>query len=114
MENVLSIQEIFDLAKDTLVKAGSSEDQSEAVAETISRAEHDGSASHGLFRLPGYFASLKSGKINQNPKPKLTNVTKAVLKCDGDRSYAPLVHKMYLDNLIESAKEIGVGRIVAN
>ena len=114
MKNVLSIQEIFDLARDTLVKAGSNEVQSEAVADTISRAEQDGSASHGLFRLPGYFASLKSGKINQNPKPKLTNVTKAVLKCDGDRSYAPLVHKMYLDNLIKNAKEIGVSILSIN
>ena len=92
MSNTLSIEEIFNLVRDTLNNAGSSDDQSEAVAETISRAERDGSVSHGLFRLPGYYASLKSGKVNQNPSPTLTQTTKAVLKCDGDSSYAPLIH----------------------
>ena len=99
MNNSLSIEEIFNLVRDTLNRAGSSSHQSEAVADTISRAERDGSVSHGLFRLPGYFASLKSGKVNLNPNPNLSQITKAVLKCDGDRSYAPLVHKKFLNNL---------------
>ena len=110
----MSIKEIFDLVKDTLNSAGSSSDQSEAVAETISRAERDGSVSHGLFRLPGYYASLKSGKVNPNPSPKLTNLTKAVLKCDGDRSYAPLVHRKYLKDLISVSKSFGVGILSIN
>ena len=114
MDNSLSVEEIFNLVRDTLKKAGSSNNQSEAVAETISIAERDGSVSHGLFRLPGYFASLKSGKVNTNPKPKLTQITKAVLKCDGDRSYAPLVHKMFLNKLVEMTKDIGVGILSIN
>ena len=114
MDNSLSVEEIFNLVRDTLKKAGSSHNQSVAVAETISIAERDGSVSHGLFRLPGYFASLKSGKVNANPKPKLTQTTKAVLKCDGDRSYAPLVHKMFLNKLVEMTKDIGVGILSIN
>ena len=109
MKNFLSIKEIFDLVKQTLVKGGSCIEQAEAVAETISRAEQDGSVSHGLFRLPGYFNSLKSGKVNLNPNPSLHKVSKAVLKCNGDRSFAPLVHKFYLNELIQSSKEIGIG-----
>ena len=114
MDTTLSVEEIFNLVRDTLKKAGSSHNQSVAVAETISIAERDGSVSHGLFRLPGYFASLKSGKVNANPKPKLTQTTKAVLKCDGDRSYAPLVHKMFLNKLVEMTKDIGVGILSIN
>ena len=114
MNNSLSIEEIFNLVRDTLNRAGSSSHQSEAVADTISRAERDGSVSHGLFRLPGYFASLKSGKVNPNPNPNLSQITKAVLKCDGDRSYAPLVHKKFLNNLVNVSKDIGVGILSIN
>ena len=114
MNNSLSIEEIFNLVRDTLNRAGSSSHQSEAVADTISRAERDGSVSHGLFRLPGYFASLKSGKVNLNPNPNLSQITKAVLKCDGDRSYAPLVHKKFLNNLVNVSKDIGVGILSIN
>ena len=109
MKNSLSVREINNLVKETLINGGSCIEQAEAVAETISRAEQDGSVSHGLFRLPGYFNSLKSGKVNLNPNPSLHKVSKAVLKCNGDRSFAPLIHKLYLNELIQSTKEIGIG-----
>ena len=109
MKNSLSLEDIYNLAYNTLTKGGSCSEQAKAVAETISRAEQDGSVSHGLFRLPGYFNSLKSGKVNLNPNPSLHKVSKAVLKCNGDRSFAPLIHKLYLNELIQSTKEIGIG-----
>ncbi len=109
MKNSLSLEDIYNLAYNTLTKGGSCSEQAEAVAQTILSAEQDGSFSHGLFRLPGYFNSLISGKVNLNPNPSLHKVTKAVLKCDGDRSFAPLIHKLYLNELIQSTKEIGIG-----
>ena len=109
MKNSLSLEDIYNLAYNTLTKGGSCSEQAEAVAQTILSAEQDGSVSHGLFRLPGYFNSLISGKVNLNPNPSLHKVTKAVLKCDGDRSFAPLIHKLYLNELIQSTKEIGIG-----
>ena len=111
MTHELTIEEIRNLAKDILTKSGSNEGQAIAVSDVIAKAEQDGSASHGLFRLPGYAASLKSGKINLNPKPVLTTLTSAVLKCDGDRSFAPLVHSMYLKELIKKTKEIGIATL---
>ena len=44
------------------------------LADTIMRAERDGSVSHGLFRLPAYVAGLKSKKINGKARPELENV----------------------------------------
>ena len=56
----MNINEIYDLAKKVLIANGCNDENAEAVASTVSTAERDGSISHGLFRIPGYVASLKS------------------------------------------------------
>jgi len=53
----LTLDEIFDLAKKTLLANGCDEENASILADTIMRAERDGSLSHGLFRLPAYVAA---------------------------------------------------------
>ena len=60
---LMTIEEIYRLAKNTLLANGCDEENAKAVADTVSKAERDGSVSHGLFRLPGYVASLRSKKV---------------------------------------------------
>ena len=48
----LSLDEIYDLAKKTLLFNGCDEENATILSNTIMRAERDGSLSHGLFRLP--------------------------------------------------------------
>ena len=43
--------EIYQLVIDCLAANGCNKDNAEALARTISRAERDGCASHGLFRM---------------------------------------------------------------
>ena len=53
MKNIsLSLNEIYDLAKKTLIFNGCDDENSSVLADTLMRAERDGSHSHGLFRLP--------------------------------------------------------------
>ena len=66
----LSLDEIYFLAKKTLLFNGCDEVNAEAVAVTVSNAERDGSVSHGLFRIPGYIAALKSKKVKGDARPK--------------------------------------------
>ena len=49
--NDLSLQEIYDLALKTLKFNGCDEQNAEAVANTVTNAERDGSVSHGLFEF---------------------------------------------------------------
>ena len=58
----LQLNEIYELAFNVLKKHGCDELNAGAVATTVMHAERDGSVSHGLFRIPGYVASLKSKK----------------------------------------------------
>jgi delta1-piperideine-2-carboxylate reductase len=83
-------------------------DNAAALARTISFAERDGSASHGLFRLPGYIASLRSGKVDGCAQPTVERISPSVIRVDGKRGYAPLALERGRAALIEAAKENGI------
>ena len=62
----ISLEGIYSLAREAMLNAGANQENADAVADTVMRAERDGSSSHGLFRIPGYASSLRSGKVNGN------------------------------------------------
>jgi len=105
----MTITEIHELAKTCMVNNGCDEANAEAIATTVSRAERDGSESHGLFRIPGYVASLRSGKVNGKANPTAQNVTPAVIRMDSDNGYTPLAIQRGIPLLAEATHKIGVG-----
>lgn len=107
----LTLEEIHALARRALSGAGASDEMADVVADTVARAERDGSLSHGLFRVPGYVASLKSGKVNGNADPKVETVTPVMIRCDADNAYAPLAHARSLGTLIDAAKQYGIAML---
>jgi len=104
----ISLKEIYDLAKKTLLFNGCDEENASILSDTIMRAERDGSLSHGLFRLPAYVASLKSGKVNGKARPEVKKISPSVIKVLGNSAFAPMVLKVGLPELIKLAKETGV------
>ena len=104
----LSLDEIYNLAKKTLLFNGCDEENANILSDTIMRAERDGSLSHGLFRLPAYVASLKSKKVNGKARPEIKKISPSVLKVLGNNAFAPMVLKVGLPELIKLAKETGV------
>lgn len=107
----LDLREIEDLAFRVLRRAGASDEHAAAVADVVMQAERDGSISHGLFRVPGYFAALDSGKVRGCAQPKVTAVSPALLQCDGDRCFAPLAHRRSLGALENAAKTTGIAAL---
>ena len=67
----LALDEIFSLAKISLLNNGANEENADAVANTVTNAERDGSVSHGLFRIPGYIKALQSKKLTDVQSLKL-------------------------------------------
>src|SRR5216683_2165508 len=53
MSQTVSIDELTDVVGRILVRHGVRPDNAAPVAETVVAAERDGSASHGLLRMPG-------------------------------------------------------------
>lgn len=105
----LPLEEIRDLTHACLSRAGADEANAAAVARTVWTAERDGSVSHGLFRAPGYVASLQSGKANGTADPRPERVTPSLIRCDNQRGYAPLALERCAEPLAEAARETGVG-----
>ncbi len=84
------VAQIHRVARDALERAGCDRDNAQAVAGVMSRAERDGAASHGLFRLPGYLASLHSGKVDGHARPGVVSLAPSVVRVDGHGGFAPL------------------------
>jgi delta1-piperideine-2-carboxylate reductase len=104
----LSLTEISNLARRAFSQNGCDEVNTEALVRTVVTAERDGSLSHGLFRVPGYIASLKSGKVNGRASPKLDHRTPAIVIVNGDNGYSPLAIERGVPALAEAAKRLGV------
>ncbi|MEM6905446.1 MAG: Ldh family oxidoreductase, partial [Pseudomonadota bacterium] len=107
-ETILSLTEIHALARETLTAHGCDETNAEAVAANMTAAERAGSASHGLFRLPGHVTMLQKGRANGQARPRLTWQSPAALKVDGDEGFAPVAHGVGLEPLAEAAIETGI------
>ena len=104
----LTIPEIHELARRCLLHNGCDEANAEAIATTVSTAERDGSYSHGLFRMPGYVASLRSGKVNGKANPQAELITPAIVRMDGDNGYTPLAIQRGVPILADAAQQIGI------
>lgn len=108
MTVALTELEIHDLARSCLLLNGCDQANAEAAARTIGSAERSGAVSHGLFRLPGYVASLRSGKVNGHAVPREEHLTSAAIRLDGDRGFAPLAIEYGTPLLADAARESGV------
>lgn len=107
----LSISEIYDLSYKTMISNGCDEPNATALSDIISRAERDGSHSHGLFRVPGYVKALRSGKVNGKAKPEITKKTSVVVHVNGNGCFAPLAQAVGLPELSQVALETGIAAL---
>jgi len=104
----MSVDAIHRLAKDTLMTFGADALNANAVANIVTMAERDGCVSHGLFRLPGYIATLKSGKVNGKARPTVIKLAPAVVQVNGHNAFAPTALQAGQPVLIEAAKTCGI------
>ena len=107
----LSLDEIYNLAKNVMLANGCDTANAEALADIICRAECDGSHSHGLFRVPGYVKALRSGKVDGKAKPTIRHLTPAVIQVDGHGCFAPLAQAEGLPALTEATEKIGIAAL---
>ncbi|MGF1445382.1 MAG: Ldh family oxidoreductase [Pikeienuella sp.] len=104
----LDVDALPDLVRRVLRAHGFDAPNAQAIAENMSRAEAGGSASHGLFRLPGHVRAVRAGKANPVAVPRLESLAPGVLRVDGDRGFTPLAHRVGLGALLEAAQAQGV------
>ena len=68
---LLELDAIYKLAEEVMTVNGCDPVNAAALADIMTRAERDGSHSHGLFRVPGYVKALRSGKVDGRVSTKM-------------------------------------------
>jgi delta1-piperideine-2-carboxylate reductase len=108
MPRSVSVDELTDLVVRVFRRHGVSAENAGAVAETVVAAERDGTASHGLLRLPGYVASLKSGWVDGRAVPVVTDVAPGLVATDANNGFAQPALRACATLLRDKAKCQGI------
>lgn len=104
----LSLSACHALCVRALVASGLSPTSADIIADVITAAERDDAKSHGLFRLPGYCRSLRSGRVQGEATPQLHDRATGVVHVDAAGAFAPVAFSVGLPMLVEKAKAQGV------
>lgn len=107
----LTLEEVDALAFGALRANGLSVDHARAIADTVTAAERDESKSHGLFRIPGYVSSVRSGKVTPDAVPEVRELAPAVVQVDGHNGFAPLALQVGREPLAAKAREHGIAAL---
>ncbi|MFK7912368.1 MAG: Ldh family oxidoreductase [Pseudomonadales bacterium] len=107
----LSLAQVRELAQSCLRKCGASEEHARTVADVVTSAERDDCKSHGLFRLPGFCASLRSGTVTGDAVPELQEVSPAVLQVNAHNGFAPLALEVGCAPLAAKARTLGLAAL---
>lgn len=107
----LTLEDADALVMRVLRANGCDEMNARAVTDTVMAAERDICHSHGIFRIPGYVASLRSGKVNGKANPSVEKIAPGVLQVDADRGFAPLALERGRQPLIDLAREQGIAAL---
>jgi delta1-piperideine-2-carboxylate reductase len=92
----VAIDDLTRLVRDIFLGHGVSSDNAALMAQTVVFAERDGAAGHGLFRLTGYLATLKSGWVDGAAEPQLEVSAESVVRVDARNGFAqPALHKAF-------------------
>lgn len=103
----LSFEELLELVKTVFVRHGMSIENAVPVARTCVLAERDGTTSHGLFRVPGYLASLKAGYVDGRANPVVESDSGACVQVNGCNGFAQPALMLVRDTATERAHQLG-------
>ena len=104
----MSLERIYDLSLRILLHNGLAEDAARIIADVVTRAEADACRSHGLYRMAGYVAALRSGRVNGTAQPEVRYSAASVLRVDGDHGFTPHAAAVALPELIGTARRNGI------
>ena len=78
----LSVTNIFNLSKATLVKFGALDWIADAVADAIANSESVGNRICGLYYLESYCLQLKSGRVRGDIEPIVSQEKAGIVRVD--------------------------------
>ena len=107
----MSLDEVRALSTEVLIANGMSEANAMVIADVVTRAEADGTHSHGLFRVPGYVTSMRSGRMNGKAVPEVTEKSPGLVAVDSKNGFSPPAIMAGKPLAIEKAKSQGIAAL---
>lgn len=84
----IAFGDLSDLIARVFIANGVSSGNASILAANCAGCERDGSLSHGVFRVPGYVASLRSGWVDGHAVPAVEAAANAFLRVDARNGFA--------------------------
>ncbi|KON88996.1 lactate dehydrogenase [Sporosarcina globispora] len=109
--NTYNESELKQFCEKVLENMGMCKDYSEVVADSLIKANLEGTDSHGISRLPIYAKRFMDKRIKVNPDVKITKKAPSVLQVDGDNGLGHIVSWKAIKEGIDTAKETGTAAI---
>jgi LDH2 family malate/lactate/ureidoglycolate dehydrogenase len=94
---------------DILYNAGVSKENAAIMAHALVLADLRGVDTHGINRLPGYLARIKSGVINPGPSLEFAQRSPVMVHLDAKHTFGFIASHMAIQKAIEMASTYGVG-----
>jgi delta1-piperideine-2-carboxylate reductase len=107
----IPFNELVVLLRRIFINAGVAQNNAEILALNCAQCERDGSSSHGIFRVPGYLASLKSGWVDGRAVPAIEDAGAASLRVDARNGFAQPALAVARPTLIDKARHVGAATL---
>lgn len=104
-------EELKELMKKKLVRAGLSEEHGDIVADVLAHADARGVHSHGAMRVEYYAERISKGGTNTNPNFAFTKTGPCSGVFQGDNGAGMVAAKLAMDEGIKMARESGISII---
>lgn len=104
----LRVGELGTVVERALFRHGLPLESASAVANVVAAAERDGCPSHGLFRVPGFLHSLRSGVFDPKVRPERMDTAPGAIVVDAHGGFAPPAFAAAEALLVHKAQEQGV------
>ena len=111
MPQTVSVDELTSLVVDVLVRHDVSPGSARPVADSVVACERDGTASHGLLRLPGYVATLKSGWVDGRAVPIVADAAPGLVATDAANGFAQPALRASAPLLRDKARRQGIAAV---
>jgi len=102
-------QELFQLARQALERAGAHTAMAEAAARHLVRAEEQGLPSHGMSRVPFYCSMLRNGRAEGTARPVMKSERGAACLIDNADALPYESCAWAIEEVIARARRNGVG-----
>ncbi|MCR9212352.1 MAG: Ldh family oxidoreductase [Proteobacteria bacterium] len=108
---ILSLEEIEEIALQALLSAGTSMKNAAPLAKATAETEADGIASHGLAYIPIYCEHVQCGKVDGQADPSVEQPAPAVITVDAKTGFAHAAIEKGFEALIPTARSHGIAAL---